>query len=127
MPADQTDPGEHHDDPLHHLCVPCCRPLLRRGVLPVKKIMDRENDDVFPPTTMEKPFDELAHGWLQWKGTEACIDLHCECGEHWHEDAMFLYFVSCPKCGKRYALNGHLRLEPVAATLETTGEEGRTS
>ena len=37
MPADQTDPGEHHDDPLYHLCVPCSRSLLRRGMLPVTR------------------------------------------------------------------------------------------
>lgn len=54
-----------------------------------------------------------AHGWLQWKGTRACIDLHCECGVHGHLDSDFLYYVKCGKCGRAYEINGHVELIPI--------------
>lgn len=37
--------------------------------------------------------------FLQWKGTDACMDFHCECGAHCHFDGDFAYCVKCPHCG----------------------------
>ena len=51
-----------------------------------------------------------AHGWIQWKGTDVCIDLHCKCGYHGHWDGDFLYFYECPKCRTKYALGQNIRL-----------------
>ena len=51
-----------------------------------------------------------AHGWIQWKGTDACIDLHCRCGYHGHRDGDFLYFVECPECNRAYALGQNIKL-----------------
>ena len=48
------------------------------------------------------------HGWVQWKGTDVCMDVRCECGKHTHVDAMFAYNVECPYCGAVYACNGHI-------------------
>lgn len=53
------------------------------------------------------------HGWVQWKGTDACIDLYCQCGAHWHEDAEFLYEVKCPECGQWYATGCNVALIPM--------------
>lgn len=53
---------------------------------------------------------EKAHAWIQWKGTDACIDLHCECGSHGHIDADFLYYYRCAKCGQTYALGSNIKL-----------------
>ena len=39
------------------------------------------------------------YAFIQWKGTDVCMDFHCECGEHHHIDAMFVYNVKCHKCG----------------------------
>lgn len=39
------------------------------------------------------------HAFIQWKGTDACIDFRCHCGRHYHIDAEFLYFIKCPACG----------------------------
>lgn len=54
------------------------------------------------------PFHRLENprGWIQWKGTNVCIDLHCKCGEHGHFDGDFLYYWECPKCKTLYALPG---------------------
>jgi hypothetical protein len=38
------------------------------------------------------------HAFLQWKGTDACFDFHCKCGNHVHFDGMFAYYVKCPWC-----------------------------
>ncbi len=48
------------------------------------------------------------HGWVQWKGTNVCMDVHCECGEMSHIDAEFCYVVQCPCCGRRYWVNGNV-------------------
>lgn len=53
---------------------------------------------------------EKPHGWIQWKGTDVCIDIHCKCGEHSHFDGDFLYTVQCPSCGACYMLNPHIEL-----------------
>ena len=48
------------------------------------------------------------HGWIQWKGTDVCMDVRCKCGEYSHIDADFAYYVKCPKCGTVYFCNGHI-------------------
>lgn len=54
------------------------------------------------------------HGWIQWKGTRPCIDLHCSCGAHGHIDASyFFYHYKCVACGQKYALGQCIRLIPL--------------
>lgn len=50
------------------------------------------------------------HGWIQWKGTSVCMDVHCECGELSHIDSDFAYNVCCGACGRAYMVNGHVEL-----------------
>jgi len=52
------------------------------------------------------------HGWIQWKGTEVCIDLYCDCGLHSHFDGEFAYAIRCP-CGKAWALGQCVKLLPL--------------
>lgn len=59
---------------------------------------------------MQELFADRPKGWIQWKGTEACMDLQCVCGCGWHIDAGFAYFVKCPDCGRVYMCNGHIEL-----------------
>jgi hypothetical protein len=63
----------------------------------------------FKPDVDKKPF-----GWLQWKGTAACMDFHCVCGAHLHFDEDFLYFVGCEHCGRRYELSGFIEVREMA-------------
>jgi hypothetical protein len=52
--------------------------------------------------------------FVQWKGTEVCADVACECGEHYHLDGeWFLYFVRCKGCGRVYKVPDTLDLIPV--------------
>ena len=38
------------------------------------------------------------HSFIQWKGTDVCVDLYCKCGAHSHFDGLFLYHWQCPHC-----------------------------
>lgn len=58
---------------------------------------------------MKGPF-----GWIQFKGTNICMDVHCACGVHGHVDDYFAYYVKCAKCGAIYAVSGYVLLEPVS-------------
>lgn len=51
-------------------------------------------DDGFSYDGVERP-----HAFVQWKGTNVCMDFHCECGAHCHFDGYFAYTVKCPHCG----------------------------
>ena len=55
-------------------------------------------------------YEGKPHGWIQWKGTDVCMDIHCKCGAHCHVDAEFAYNVKCMECGTVYACNGHIEL-----------------
>jgi hypothetical protein len=50
------------------------------------------------------------HGWIQWKGTDVCMDVHCECGAHGHIDDEFAYFYRCAQCGATYAVGQVVKL-----------------
>lgn len=60
------------------------------------------------------------HGWIQWKGTNVCMDVHCQACEdtfQWfgHVDGDFTYFIRCA-CSTVYAVDGTVRL--IALTPE---------
>ena len=50
------------------------------------------------------------HIWIQWKGTDVCCDIHCECGAHLHHDGRFMYFVKCPHCQTIWEVGTHVAL-----------------
>jgi hypothetical protein len=54
-----------------------------------------------------------AKGWIQWKGTDVCIDIHCACGHHGHFDGDFMYYYECPACKKVYAAGQTIKMIPL--------------
>ncbi len=56
---------------------------------------------------------EGPHGWIQWKGTNVCMDVHCSCGAQGHIDAEFAYKYKCAACGTLFDIAGYVRLIPV--------------
>ena len=58
----------------------------------------------------EAEIQKKPYGWIQWKGTEVCIDTHCECGHHGHFDGEFFYNYECPACHRRYAVGQNVKL-----------------
>lgn len=59
---------------------------------------------------LQEQYIDEPHGWIQWKGTNVCMDVYCACGEQFHIDDEFAYHVKCPHCGKVYFCNGHVEL-----------------
>lgn len=64
-----------------------------------------------------EPPEGTPHGWIQWKGTDLCMDLRCVCGELSHMDCSSVYLIQCWKCGRIYWMNAHVSL------TELTGED----
>lgn len=58
-------------------------------------------DEAFPLTT---PATSDARMFIQWKGTDVCLDFYCPCGVHGHLDGDFAYHVMCPACGQVYEM-----------------------
>lgn len=57
--------------------------------------------EAFPFTT---PAGSDASMFIQWKGTDVCLDFRCPCGADGHVDASFTYFIHCPSCGAVYEM-----------------------
>ena len=55
---------------------------------------------------------------IQWKGTTACLDLHCKCGLDLHFDGEFAYELTCGTCGRIWELPTHLDLKEVTEDAE---------
>lgn len=39
------------------------------------------------------------HAFIQWKGTDVCMDFRCDCGAEPHIDGYFAHNIKCHKCG----------------------------
>jgi hypothetical protein len=51
--------------------------------------------------------------FLQWKGTDACLDFYCACGRQWHFDGYFAKELTCGHCGQTWELPHTLTPQPV--------------
>jgi hypothetical protein len=51
---------------------------------------------------------EETHAFIQWKGTDVCMDFYCDCGAHCHFDGYFAYAVKCPHCEQIWQMPSHL-------------------
>jgi hypothetical protein len=91
---------------------PCLCTIYKINSMNMKK-------DLFP-SLKEEPEDPK--GWIQWKGTDSCIDLYCKCGFHGHLDTDFMYHVKCPECGQVYECSGFIKLIPLDFEPEGTKE-----
>ena len=67
----------------------------------------RTSDDCWD---IQEVYKGKPHAWIQWKGTDVCMDIRCKCGESSHVDDDFVYHVKCPHCGTIYMCNGHIEL-----------------
>lgn len=44
------------------------------------------------------------HAFIQWKGTDVCMDFWCDCGAEGHFDGDFAYVVKCPACDQEWEM-----------------------
>lgn len=56
------------------------------------------------------------NAFIQWKGTDVCMDFRCDCGANCHFDGYFAYVVKCPHCGTKWQMPSHIY--PRKATAE---------
>lgn len=50
--------------------------------------------------------------YVQWKGTEVCLDFQCECSAEedayeFHFDGFMFGHVKCPRCGTVWEIDAH--------------------
>ena len=64
-------------------------------------------------TRIDDEIEKGPHAWIQWKNTDACLDIHCACGEMTHLDEFFAYRVKCGSCGKEWRLQSNIQLTDV--------------
>lgn len=74
---------------------------------------------LFPSLNTHK-WDAVSHCWIQWKGSEICMDVHCACGFFGHFDGYDAYHIKCPKCSQVYECDGHITLHPIDFQPERT-------
>ena len=67
---------------------------------------------------LQETYSKAPHGWVQWNGTDVCMDVHCKCGALTHIDAAFVYHVKCGNCGTVYFCNGHVEFIELEETPE---------
>lgn len=48
------------------------------------------------------------HAFIQWKGTDVCLDFYCDCGTQGHFDGDFAYQLRCPACDTVWEMPWHL-------------------
>lgn len=90
-------------------------------------MMDFDSDDhrlIWAPGNRH-PKTDGPHVWVQWKGTDVCLDFVCECGAYDHIDGFFIYRILCVACGRVYSLPETLPLVQLTkdevAALERLG------
>lgn len=54
-----------------------------------------------------------ATNFIQWKGTDLCMDFSCKCGGQNHFDGYFAYTIKCPDCGAVYKLNTSVEMNEI--------------
>lgn len=64
---------------------------------------------------------EHPHAFVQWKGTDVCMDFHCDCGAQCHFDGYFADAVKCPHCNAEWEMPWNV----YPRRLDRTSEAGR--
>lgn len=59
--------------------------------------------------------------FIQWKGTNVCMDCYCLCGWHFHIDAEFAYAVQCPQCNRRYEMSAVIEMREILSDEKWNG------
>lgn len=65
---------------------------------------------------------EGVHAFIQWKGTDVCLDFYCECGEVGHFDGYFAYELKCPTCGVIWEMPHYLVPRPYVSDGTPRGD-----
>jgi hypothetical protein len=83
------------------------------GRIQEQRRIQQQIDDRF-----RKHADGEAESWVQWKGTDICVDLTCVCGADFHFDGMFLYYWRCMSCNRVYGMSPYVQAIEIADPVE---------
>ena len=56
--------------------------------------------------------------FMQFKGTDICLDIRCCCGALSHIDGFIQPYVMCPACGQQYELSPMLSITGSATATD---------
>ena len=54
---------------------------------------------------------KIEENFIQWKGTDICMDFWCDCGTKNHYDGYFAYYVQCKGCKQVYKLDTKVMMQ----------------
>lgn len=60
-----------------------------------------------------KPKQSEPSLWIQWSGSNVCVDFYCSCGAMPHIDAKFRDYLRCIECNAFYYVNPHVEIIPL--------------
>ena len=78
------------------------------------------DDDEFPFARPEG--SDAPDMFIQWKGTDVCLDFECQCGANGHFDGMFAYYLRCPECGAIYRMGTQVIAKRMDDSFNPDGE-----
>ena len=58
--------------------------------------------------------------FVQWKGTDLCMDLMCDCGGGGHFCGAFAYVIQCPSCKTYFEMPTDLPLKRIDSVPDGT-------
>ena len=62
--------------------------------------------------------EDGTHTFIQWQGTNVCMDFSCKCGQSMHFDTDSLFFVQCCGCHTKYIMSSYVRAIEVPPGLD---------
>ena len=70
----------------------------------------------------EIKFENTSNAFIQWKSTDAFMNIACKCGAVTSVGGCFLYKVKCCECGRNYAVGSHIELFEIEETANKNGD-----
>jgi hypothetical protein len=67
----------------------------------------------------DPPDDDGTSVFVQWKGTDVCLDFRCTCGWDGHFDGYFAYVVRCGGCDALWEMPHYLVPRKTTGTAHT--------
>lgn len=74
----------------------------------IEKVIEKTADEV--RREVKTAYGQPLSTFIQWKGTDLCMDWFCEVGHQNHWDGDFAYKISCDSCLREYYPESSVRL-----------------
>ncbi len=61
-------------------------------------------DDLVARSEKADGLDGRPNTYVQWQGSDLCLDFNCPCGNWGHLDVGFLFALRCASCGRSWRI-----------------------